>query len=237
MSRPIISWSFSRLNDFRSCAYKYYMVHVQKAVGDASADNVRGEDYHKEFELYVAKGKSLPVNLQRFAPVLDKLKRQPGQMSTEVSLTLDANYQPCAWNDWDRAWVRSKVDWQLVNGERAWQWDYKFGKPKKDQDPYGGQNALNAALLFRHHPQIQSVSTAYYFAMHDKLEKDYFVRSDESRIWNAFLPHVNRLADAKLRNSWPKMTGPLCGWCPVKSCEHNTMDERLARERAQREPE
>lgn len=237
MARPIISWSFSRLNDFRSCPYKYWMVHVQKAVGDASTDNVRGEDYHKEFELYVAKGKPLPVNLQRFAPVLDKLKKQPGQMSTEVSLALDAEYQPCAWNDWDRAWVRSKVDWQLINGTRAWQWDYKFGKPKKDQDPYGGQNALNAALLFQHHPQIQDVSTAYYFAMHDKIEKDYFVRADAPRIWNAFLPHVNRLADAKVRNDWPKVESPLCGWCPVKSCQYNTMDARLARERASREPE
>lgn len=237
MSRPIISWSFSRLNDFRSCPYKYYMVHVAKAIGDANANNVRGEDYHKEFELYVARGKPLPANLKRYQPVLDRLKRQPGQQSVEVSLTLDTNYQSCAWNDWDRAWVRSKVDWQLINGVRAWQVDYKFGKPKKDQDDLGGQNALNAVLLMHTHPQIENVTTNYYYALHDRWEPGFVRREDIPTVWNKFLPDVNKLAQAKQQDNWPKTPSPLCGWCPVQTCHHNTMQERLAREAASKEPE
>jgi hypothetical protein len=237
MTRPVISWSFSRLNDFRSCPYKYWRVHVRKDVGDANANNVRGEDYHKEFEMYVARGKPLPPHLVKYAPVLDKLKRQPGQQGTEVSLTLDTNYAPCAWNDWDRAWVRSKVDWQLINGTKAWLWDYKFGKAKKDQDDLGGQNALNAVLLMHHYPNVEAVHTTYYFALHDKLESSYYPRSLLPQIWGKFLPDVNKLAQAKVKDEWPKQESPLCGWCPVMDCQFNTMLQRLARENASKEPE
>lgn len=232
MSRPIISWSFSRLNDFKTCPYKYFMVHVQKAIGDANENNVRGEDYHKEFELYVARGKPLPAALSVYKPVLDKLKAKPGQMGTEVSLTLDANYQPCAYNDWNNAWVRAKADWTLINGNRGWLIDYKFGKHKKDPE----QNALGAALLMHHHPQIQSVTTNYWFVLHNRWEPDHWRREDIPTIWNMFLPHVNKLAASKVNNDWPKIQGPLCGWCPVKTCAFNTMDERLARENASKEP-
>jgi hypothetical protein len=233
MTRPIIAWSYSALNDFKNCPYKYWAVRVGKIVSDVNAANAGGEDYHREFELYVNKGKPLAPNLQRFTPVLDKLKKQPGQMSTELQLALDVNYQPCGFKAWDLAWVRAVSDWSLINGTRAWVIDYKFGKPKKDQE----QNALVAAVLMHTYPQIQEVTTNYWFALHDKWLPDHWRRQDIGDIWNMFLPDVNELAQAKLKDEWPKTPSPLCGWCPVKTCVHNTMDERLAREAAARSPD
>lgn len=231
--RPIIAWSFSALNDFKTCHYRYWAVRIGKIVSDVNQQNSAGEDHHRDFELYVSRGKSLPVNLQRFSPVLDRIKRQPGALLCENQLALDANYQSCGFKDWDRAFVRAVADVSIVNGSRAWWIDYKFGKPKKDQE----QNALGAAVLMHTHPQVQEVTTNYWYVLHDKWVPNHWRREDIPAIWNMFLPDVNKLAQAKQNNSWPKMPNPLCGWCCVMDCEFNKVAERLAREKAARSPE
>jgi hypothetical protein len=218
MSRPIVAWSFSALSDFINCPFKYWAVRVGKIVSDVNAANSQGEDYHRDFEMYVSKGMRLKPELVRFQPVLDKLKHAPGQIVTEGQYALDQNYNPCGFKDWDNAWVRAVTDVSILNGIKCSTVDYKFGKPRKDPD----QNALVAGVLMQTYPQLQEVNTAYWYVMHDKVVRDRYTRDDIPAIWNRFLPNVNKLAQAKTRDEWPKQPNPLCGWCPVHSCQHNT---------------
>lgn len=218
MSRPEIFWSFSAYSDFDNCPYKYYRVRVAKDISDVTQTNAQGDDYHKDFENYVAKGMRLRSELVRYTPALDKLKRAPGQIITEGKFALDQNYQPCGFKDWDNAWVRAITDYSVINGALCSTLDYKFGKPRKDSD----QNALVAAVLMHTYPQLQMVKTAYWYVLHDKFVHDQFTRQDIPAIWNRFLPTINKMVQAKRTNDWPKNKNPLCGWCPVHDCPFNT---------------
>lgn len=217
MNLPLVAWSFSAINDFDNCAYKYYRVRVKKDISDVTNINAAGDDDHKALELYVAKGRGLPTHLVRLQPALDKLKRAPGQIITEGKYALDANYNPCDWRD-RSTFVRAITDYTVLNGQKATTIDYKTGKVRKDSD----QNALVAGVLFQTYSQLQEIKTAYWFVNHDKFVPDVYTRADIPNIWNLFLPKYNKLVQAKVRDEWPKTPNPLCGWCPVHDCIHNT---------------
>lgn len=218
MSRPIIAWSFSALGEFVNCPYKYWAVKVGKIVSDVNVYNKAGDDYHQQFEQYLTRGTKLEDSLQRFAPMLDKFRRAPGQLLVEQQFCLDQNYQPCGYKDWNNAWVRGAADVMVLNGTVASVVDWKFGKVKKDPE----QLSLLSALVFHHYPQVQQVRGAYVYANHDKVVPFDFARSQLTDIWNHFLPDVNKLVVAKTKDEWPKTPNPLCGWCPVKTCQYNT---------------
>ncbi len=218
MSKPIIAWSFSALSDFKNCPCKYWAIKIEKLVSDANAFNQRGDDYHKNFEHYVGKGTALGPALERFKPVLDKLRYAPGTNYLEHKMALTQNYQPCDFKDWNNAWVRAIADYLNINGTSGIGVDYKFGKYRNDPE----QNSLVAAVAFHNFPQLERIRTTYYYAMHDKFTPfvDY-TRADIPTIWNAFLPDVNKLAQAKIEDKWPKTPNPLCRYCPVAQCQYN----------------
>lgn len=219
MSRPIVSWSYSALSDFKNCPFKYWAVKIDKQVSDQNAFNQRGDDYHKEFEAYVHSGRALGPALQRFQPVLEKLRRAAGVNYVEHKMALTQEYAVCGFKDWDHAWVRAISDYLNLNGENGVCIDYKFGKYRNDPE----QNSLVAAVAFQTYPQLQRIKTAYYYAMHDKMTPvETYTRADIPRIWNEFLPDVNRLVQSKVEDKWPKTPNPLCKYCPVASCQHNT---------------
>lgn len=218
MTRPVVAWSYSALSDFKNCPYKYWAVKVGKIVSDVNQYNKAGDDHHQEFEMYVSRGVKLPAEMSRFTPMLERFRRAPGQIYTEHQMALDANYAPCGYKDWEKAWVRAITDLMVVNGSVATIIDWKFGKVKKDPE----QNSLTAAVVFQSFPQVQLARTAYVYANHDKIVPFDFKREESTDIWNHFLPDVNKLAQAKVRDEWPKRPNPLCGWCPVTTCQHNT---------------
>lgn len=220
MTRPV-AWSFSALSDFKNCPFKYWSVKIGKTVSDANQWNMEGDDYHRAFEQYIARSVKLPDQIAHYQPVLDKIKRSPGQVMAEQQYCLDQNFNPCGYKDWDNAWVRGAADVTVLNGTVASVVDWKFGKPKKDPE----QMKLLSALVFHHHPHIQTIKTAYVFVKHNKVEPFDFVRAQLPDLWNAFLPDVNKLVQAKVRDEWPKTPNPLCGWCPVASCQHNTNEK------------
>jgi hypothetical protein len=218
MTRPIITWSYSALNDFKNCPFKYWSIKIGKTVSDINTKNMEGADYHEDFQHYVARQRALPPELQKYAVVLDKFRKAPGTVLTEQQWALDQNYQPCGFKDWDRAWVRAIADLAILNGSVAQVVDYKFGKPHKDPE----QNSLVAAVMFQTYPQVMTVKSAYWYVLHNKFEPYDFKRENATAIWNTFLPAVNKLAEAKRKDEWPKTPNPLCGWCPVGNCHHNT---------------
>jgi hypothetical protein len=56
------------------------------------------------------------------------------------------------------------------------------------------------------------VSNEFIKKSHDATQRDTYI--------NTFNPELERLASAHQTGVWNAVTGPLCGWCPVTSCEH-----------------
>lgn len=218
MSKPTLTWSYSAIQTYENCPYKYWATKVGKIVSDVNQDNQEGSDNHEAFEHYVARNRALPDHLVRYSPVLDKLRKSAGEILVEQQFALDMQFNPCGFKDWNRAWVRAISDYLCLNGQVAMMVDYKFGKPHKDPD----QNSLVAAVLFQTYPQLTTVRSAYWYCAWDKWVPFDFHRDGATKIWNRFLPTVTKMTNAKLQDDWPKTPNPLCGWCPVGNCHHNT---------------
>lgn len=215
--RPI-AWSFSAVDSYRNCPRKFWAVKIEKLVSDANQYNTRGDDEHKVFDAYLRSRKPLPPSLAKFQPVLDRVLSAPGQLYSEYQLTLDTNYQPCGWKDWDRAWVRAQLDVLIVDGAKAKYIDWKTGKPRSDPT----QMKLAAAMIFQVFPAVNEVDTFYSYIHHNKNVPFSFTRMQVPDLWNEFLPTVRQIEKSRATGDWPATPNGLCGYCPYKACPHNT---------------
>lgn len=225
MSRPVIAWSYSTLNSFENCPRKLWATKIAKVVSDINKDNVAGDDGHKAFANYIGKGIKLPETLSQYTPYCDKLRAIPGEKYIEMQLTLDSNFVPTQWKNWDAAWVRGAADFLCVDGDKAIYVDHKFGKPNTDED----QIELMSLLVFQHFPQVQQVNGLLSFVAYRKSHPHIVHRRDASLLWNKWLGKVKGLELAVTTDAWPATPNPLCGWCPYTACPNNTMTARLAR--------
>jgi hypothetical protein len=218
MPKPIIAWSYSTITTFENCPYKLWAVKIKKLVSDVNASNDGGDREHKAFENYGKKGILLPAGLQQFTPMIDKVKAMPGEKYFEYSMTLTEQFIPTKWNDWDNAWVRGAADFLNVNGDKAHYLDWKSGKFNASDD----QIELSSLLIFRHFPAVQQVTAGLVFYNKGRIHPHVVHRSDESRLWNHWISRLRVLEAAVKNDEWPKTPNPLCGYCPVKTCPHNT---------------
>ncbi len=228
--KPIIAWSYSAITSFENCPYKFWATKIGRIVSDVNQYNAKGDLEHQYFENYLKKGIVLPPEAAPFAPLLDKLKALPGQKYYEYQMTLDANFVPCRWKDYDRAYVRAAADFLHVHDDRAHYFDWKSGKVRKDDE----QIELTALMVFKHFPQVQQLNAGLVFYRQNKLHPHIVRRSDEALLWNGWIGRVRELERAVREDSWPKTPNPLCAWCPVLQCPYNRQEERLKREAAAR---
>lgn len=220
-TKPVVAWSFSALDTFENCPKKYFATKIAKTHSDVNEYNKEGAENHKSFEDFLRKGRPLPEKHLHHTPMLEKVKAAPGQLYVEYDLTIDNQFVPCRTTDWDRAWLRVKADAMKVNGAYGLGFDWKWAKPKDDSR----QAEITALAAFQHFPDMQTFRFTYAF-IGDKHPKDLmpyeFTRAEIGKLWNEWGPRVRKLEQAKLADSWPAKPNPLCGWCPVGNCGHNT---------------
>ena len=230
MARPVIAWSFSALQMFENCPRKYWAVKIGKQVNDENQYNMQGDDEHQSIQHYAAKGIPMPATLAPMKVLIDKLNAIPGEKYVEQKLSLTAEFLPCKWNDWDNVWVRGAGDYIKVRAPNAYYFDWKSGK-KKSADDTEDQAELTSALIMAHHPAVNAVTTGILFYRHNHLNPHITRREDLPRIWNGYIARVKALETAKLTDNWPATPNPLCGWCPYMACPHNTVAQRIERDK------
>lgn len=129
------SWSFTRLNDWESCPFrakKKYLDKVQEPEGPALQ---RGKTIEEEIYGFIfAKAKDklkkvLPESGARFDIELKKLQKIARSILNNRELAFDKDWNPCDWKDWDRAWVRIKMDLLWLSS-----FDDPFILPKSKKD-------------------------------------------------------------------------------------------------------
>jgi len=210
------TWSFSSLKDYINCPRQYQEVKVLKRFQkSATPQMLYGNEVHKACEDYVAEGKPLAKNYERFKPVLDSLAAIPGEKLPEHRMALNANKEPCKFTDKD-FWVRGIVDLIIIDGDTAFIVDYKTGSNKY---PEPKQLKLMALMAFAHFPQLQKIKAGLLFVMHDSFMPEAYNREDIDILWDYFKGDLERLNLSYENNSWMPNPTPLCGWCPVKTCE------------------
>jgi len=212
------TWSFSALSDFEGCPKRYYETKVLKNYKfQDTPQTIYGKEVHTALEEYVRDGKELAKNYLRFKKMVDSLINIPGDKYCEYEMGLTKDKKACAFDDPNR-WVRGIADLVVVDGDRAYVIDYKTGSKKY---PKPKQLKLMALMIFEHFPEVNTIKGGLLFVMHDTFITDEYKRENIEKYWGAFEQPLLRLDTSYKLNKWTPNPTPLCGWCPVDTCEYH----------------
>lgn len=138
LKQQLTSWSFSRYSDYTSCPKKAYYKHIAskrdpslKEPGSPAME--RGSAIHTAAEQYIkGLGRTVPKELKTVADTLKMLrgmyKTQRGQVIVEDNWGFRANWDACAWDDWNNCYARIKLDFAFAEGTTLNIGDWKTGK-------------------------------------------------------------------------------------------------------------
>ena len=212
----MIKWSFSGLKQFINCPRQYNEVKVKGNFQVSETEQIRyGKEVHKALEDYVKERKPLAKNYERFQKYVDPMLKIGGDCYAEYELALREDRTPCGFSDKDY-WVRGIIDLLVIKDNTAYIADYKTGS-NKYPDP--AQLQLMALLVFNHFPQVELAKGCLMFVVRDSLVFKEYKRSEQESLWIKFNNDLSRLKISFTNDSWPPNPKPLCGWCPVNTCE------------------
>lgn len=187
---------------------------------DGSEATVYGKELHKAAEDYIKDGTPIPPQFAFIQNTVDALKNIPGEKHTEIELGVsnkNGRLNPCGFYDKD-AWYRGIADLLIVNGDEGYLVDYKSSKNAKYADLK--QLDLLAGAVFAHFPELRTLKSALIFVV----SNEFVNKEHNSQHKLAYFEHVRfdleRLEKAMETGVWNAVSSPLCGWCPVKTCQN-----------------
>ena len=215
------TWSFSKLDNFETCAKKYYEYSVAKTVKDDSTENIDwGNFVHDAMRDALRKVKPLSKDLEPYQAWVDRVLAGPGELMVENKYALDQTLSPCAYFA-PIVWYRGIADALRVDPPVALAIDWKTGKPKDNPTQLG----LMALCVFQHHANIKRVRTDYVWLQEDPnnqakcVTQHIWRREDMPAFVSEILPRVQKLKWAHDNMTFPPTPSGLCvKYCKVVSC-------------------
>lgn len=213
-----IKWSFSGLKDFTTCPRQYNEVKIHKRFTKKVTEQMNyGTVVHKALEDYVRDGTPLAKNYERYRVMVDPLLEIEGTRHPELKMALREDKTPCDFDDPDY-WVRGIVDFLVIDGDTAYIVDYKTGSARY---PDLKQLKLMALMTFAHHHSVRKIKAGLLFVAHNMFIDENYSREQTDDLWEFFTPSLTRLRIAMDTDAWAANPSPLCGWCPVTTCQYN----------------
>jgi len=224
---PTIALSYSRLSDYRQCPLKFKSKYIDKDYPDES-DNpsfVKGTAINKQLENYVKwltgliqDKPSLGVHANNMVGLIDKLHAScNGNIHSERQFALDHDWNPCDWFGPPKV-----VKYRLVvdflgfeSSKKLIVGDFKSGKVRPYEDYPESQLRLTACACFHLFPQVESISTVYWFVEHKKSIVVEFDRSNLEEMKDVFNKAYN---DVQMEKEFNHKKNQYCNWCKHVSC-------------------
>lgn len=211
-----IKWSYSGLKDYINCPKQYQEVKVLKRFEKKQTPQMSyGTEVHSALENYVKDGTPLLKNYERYKKQLDPLRDMDGIKFPEHEMALTYDKVPCDFRA-DNYWVRGIADLLVVDGNKGFIVDYKTGS-NKYPDPK--QLQLMALMAFAHFPQLEHINAGLLFVAHEHFVTSEYSRGKIEDYWKDFEKDLKRLHNSFNTGTWQANPTPLCGWCPVNTCE------------------
>lgn len=212
------AWSYSSIKTFEQCPKKYFHLRVAKDVKDEPGEAADyGTAVHLAAEEFIRDGKPIPEKFAYIRPVVERLAALPGDKMAELKLGIREDYSPCGFFDKD-VWWRGIADLLVIDGHRAWCVDYKTGKSARYADTK--QLDLLAGAVFSHFPEVVKIKSSLIYVVSGELIPKTHVITERSQYLSVFDQQIDQLDAAMENGVWNPKSGPLCGWCPVTSCDH-----------------
>lgn len=236
MSTPL-PWSHSSLSAADTCGRQYEELKVLRNFQDKkNTASLWGDEFHKVAEKYIAFGVTgkdyfsledvlvdeqlatmLPPNMIQYRDYLNQFICRPGTTFVEREYALDRNLRPCEFLG-NTVWGRGIIDVLTLLGNEAWVDDHKTGKNrKKDMQ----QLIIFALLTFYHHPEIDTVHTAFHWLQLGLKDTETFTRAQIPALWETLIPTLERYAKMFHLGVFPPRKSGLCfKHCSVNTCEY-----------------
>lgn len=209
------TWSFSSYKQYVNCPKQYQEIKVLKNFFVKPTPQMTyGNEVHKALEDYVKDGAPLAKNYERFKALMDTLMEIEGEKHPELRMALDREGNASEYGK--GYWVRGIVDLLILDNDLAHILDYKTGSSKY---PDTKQLKLMALMTFAKFPQIMRIKAGLLFVMHDGFVTEEYTRDQIPVLWDAFKSDLARMDASYENNVWNPNPTPLCGWCPVTTCD------------------
>ncbi len=221
MSTQPIVWSFSSLKTFQQCPRKYYHTKILKDVREPDTTaTLYGKSAHTAAEEYIRDGVPVPPQFEYMKAMLDQLNAIPGEKLCEVRLGLTKDLEPCGF-DADDVWWHGIADLVVLDEANgiAHSVDYKTSKNARYADVK--QLDLVAAAIFAKYPKIKTIKSALLFVVSKEFVKAKHHAEMKEKYLEKPALDVARIEAARENGVWNPISGPLCRFCSIKTCEHN----------------
>lgn len=173
MAEQIISWSFSKLQDFEKCKFLTKLKHLDRIPeperplpeGKTEHANDRGTRIHTSCEEFIngTNDDLTPEADKHFGPQLDLLRAMhaDGLVSLEGEWGMNRDWEP---TDWKTAWLCLKLDAMVMHDERtATVIDFKTGRKFGNEVKHGEQLALYQLVTFLRYPKLETVHAELWY--------------------------------------------------------------------------
>jgi hypothetical protein len=209
----VIPWSFSLLSDFANCRWKVFRKYVSKDLPKEpqSPELAEGIRMHSLLERAI-KSRTLVELAAPLHPVVQPMTQNGATAEHMLGMTEDR--QPAKF--FGSPWGRGKIDVLILKPPVAVIFDWKTGKVREDPR----ELACHALLIKANFPAVEKITGAYVWLKENRLGTPYDL-SNTDRVYHGTRATVAEMEECQASGVWEKKPNPLCGWCPVKDCEHN----------------
>lgn len=215
----ITSWSYSRLLDFETCAFRAYLKHVERipepqrplAPGKTEQANDRGTRIHQLAEDFVRNGGKLPPELGRFEEEFTRLRELYGHgvVSLEGEWGLDTDWSP---TDWRKAWGRVKLDAiPFMNDTEAAPIDYKTGRKFGNEIKHAEQLRLYAIAALLRFPTLEKTHCEVWYLDLGEITTITLTRDQALRFKTGFERRITKMVTCQDFKPEPNKFN--CKWC------------------------
>ncbi len=207
--------SYTNLRDFEQCPRKYEAKYILKNVPKEKSEVMDwGNKVHKAFEDNINTAKPFPAGMEKYAQFT--AFPQGFKVVGEKSVAMKANGE--ATDFWDKeVWLRGKIDITIMSETADYAaalWDVKTGKRR--EDPL--ELEIQGLLLQARYPKLTRITGHYIWLQDMELGKQHDL-SDTAGTFRWVKDTYDAIGHQLAMGFMPPRQGPLCGWCPVKSCE------------------
>lgn len=209
-----LSHSYSSIKLYENCPFRYFRQRIVKDVVDEGGEASKyGERIHQYLELRLKQDGLLPQEVAHYEPLCASVERiaKGGELHIEKELVLNDNLTPTGWWDAD-AWLRSKLDILVINGEEAVVMDWKTGK----RNPDFFQMQIFAAQVFKHYPDVVRVKTSLVWLKTMEMDTEIYNREQVNDVWAEIMKRIQRIHKSLEFDNWPMRPSGLCRFCPAR---------------------
>lgn len=214
-----LSHSYSSIKLYENCPLRYFRQRIVKDVVDEGGEASKyGERIHAFLETRLKENTLLPQEVAHYESLCSSVERiaSDGELFVEKELVLTDNLTPTTWWEAD-AWLRSKLDILVINGEIAVVMDWKTGK----RNPDFFQMQIFAAQVFKHFPEVTRVKTSLVWLKDMAMDTEVYYRNDVNTVWAEIMKRIQRINDSLEHDNWPAKPSGLCRYCPARhNCDY-----------------